>query len=258
MTVSLGDIVASLQMSLVRMNEASDSVTAARSGAETLLMATSAMELDDLSARLNELIGQLDHLTGKVGQVRTVVTELIDLTMATEASITTASTVQRPLPSSPGPERSGSLGAAFKAGVQDFGAILTPKERMIADYLAARGANVQAISPDHTVFRQSNPDTIVRRSAADPGTVTEFKTLERPTSSAVKRCILTAGGQLTGSGGGHVVIDGRAVNLDESTAREGRARAVGEARAHRKSAPAGIFVILPGDVWLDLSQEGSS
>jgi hypothetical protein len=102
-----------------------------------------------------------------------------------------------------------------------------------------------------------NPDGIVRRSPADPGTITEFKTLAEPTTSAVKRCVVNAAKQVAARGGGDVIIDGRAAGLDEATARQGYARAVGQARAHQGSLPRHVFVITPGDQLLELSQEGT-
>lgn len=89
-----------------------------------------------------------------------------------------------------------------------------------------------------------NPDLIVRRGPADHGVVTELKNLEAPTTTAVKRSITDAGGQLAPGGGGDVVIDGRAVGLTRDTAEAGWRRTVGQARKHGQPLPRSVTIVL--------------
>jgi hypothetical protein len=81
---------------------------------------------------------------------------------------------------------------------------------------------------------------LVRTGPNDPGRITEFKTLESPSSSAVKNNIVDAGHQSKEAS----VIDGRNVGLTEENARRGYARAVGQARAHGQTIPESVRIIL--------------
>lgn len=91
---------------------------------------------------------------------------------------------------------------------------------------------------------RTNPDSIVRYDAEDPGHLTEFKTLYEASTTAVKNDIIKAGKQLAQYGGGDVVIDGRNVALTEEAARHGHARAVGQARRHGQALPQRVLVLV--------------
>jgi len=90
----------------------------------------------------------------------------------------------------------------------------------------------------------TNPDSVVRRTPDDPGTITELKTLDSGSSSAVKDNIIDAGRQVEPHGGGDAVIDGRAAGLTEEEARRGFGRAVGQARVHGQTMPDRVHIIL--------------
>lgn len=135
----------------------------------------------------------------------------------------------------------GALGEAFEPGVVDPAGSMTAKERAIADWLEQNeGARVDARVPDHA-SGQKNPDTMVRTSATDPGTIVEFKTLESGSSTAVRRNLLDAAKQTTD---GVVVIDGRAAGLTEDAARQGWARAQGQATQYGQTMPSKATIIL--------------
>ena len=85
---------------------------------------------------------------------------------------------------------------------------------------------------------------MIRSGPSDHGTVTEFKTLNQMTSSAVQRSIKYAARQLRQHGSGDVFIDGRSVGLAEETARHGYQRAHGEHRQRNKAMPNRVTFIL--------------
>jgi hypothetical protein len=136
------------------------------------------------------------------------------------------------------------LGAAFRPGCHDPQGLFETKERAIAERLAEEGSSVHPRRRDDTVFRKTNPDAMVRAASGDPGTITEFKTLDQPGSNVVRRNILKAGGQLAPYGGGDAVIDGRAVGLTAEDTRRGYARAVGQAAATSQPIPTKVHAIL--------------
>jgi hypothetical protein len=139
----------------------------------------------------------------------------------------------------------GPLGADFKPGVSDPANELLAKERAIADRLAAEGEMVSQRPADHTVQHGKNPDAMVRKGPHDPGTITEFKTLDADVtnpSSAVKRDILVASKQIPE--GGALVIDGRQIDLSEADARRGYARAAGQAAQHGQGLADTVRIIL--------------
>jgi hypothetical protein len=70
---------------------------------------------------------------------------------------------------------------------------------------------------------KKNPDSMVRTSPEDPGTVTEFKTLDNASSNAVRQNILGAAKQVDQYGGGDAILDGRGVKLTDQDARRGYA-----------------------------------
>jgi hypothetical protein len=81
----------------------------------------------------------------------------------------------------------GLLGRHFRSGVHDDQTIFTPKERAVADWLAHRhrGASVHP-RRRNPVEQKEQPDAMVRTDQHDPGTITEFKTLDRASDTAVK------------------------------------------------------------------------
>ncbi|GAA4924526.1 hypothetical protein [Actinoplanes utahensis] len=144
------------------------------------------------------------------------------------------------------------LGGDFRSGVEDAEGLFVDKERAIADVLAAEGRMVHPRRRVDDVTGLSNPDAMVRAGPDDPGVVTEFKTLESASSGSVRANILTAGGQVGKHGGGDVVIDGRPSGLTEEVARQGFARAAGQARQHGSDMPEHVRVILADGTMLEL------
>lgn len=146
--------------------------------------------------------------------------------------------------SDPGLQR-GALGGAYRAGVHDPHELFEPKERAIADWLATGDRSAVHPRPrDDTTHGKKNPDAMVRTSPTDLGTVTEFKTLDQHSSTAVKNNIKDAARQLRQHGNGHTVIDGRRIGLTAETARHGYARAHGEHTKWNKPMPDRVTFIL--------------
>lgn len=143
----------------------------------------------------------------------------------------------------PGVHR-GELRDGFRPGTHDPDGHFEEKERRIADRLAEDGASVHPRERDDTVEDKKNPDSMVRNSPDDPGTVTEFKTLDNASSNAVRRNILAAAKQVDQYGGGHAVLDGRGVNLTDEDARRGYARAAGQARQLDLTMPNRVEIIM--------------
>jgi uncharacterized membrane protein YphA (DoxX/SURF4 family) len=147
------------------------------------------------------------------------------------------------------PALPGPLGKDFKPGLSNpTGRQLTKDEQAGADLLTAEGKHVQVLPEDHTVQRRKSVDFLVREGRDDPGVISELKTLRSPSSSAVQRNILEAGGQLDQYkdryGPGRAVIDGRGVGLTADDADRGFRRAVGQARDHGQPLPPSIRIIL--------------
>jgi uncharacterized membrane protein YphA (DoxX/SURF4 family) len=147
------------------------------------------------------------------------------------------------------PALPGPLGKDFEPGLSNpTGRQLTKDEQLGADLLTAEGKHVQALPEDHTVQRRKSVDFLVREGPDDPGVISELKTLHSPSSSAVQRNILDAGGQLDQYkdryGPGRAVIDGRAAGLTADDADRGFRRAVGQARDHGQPMPPSIRIIL--------------
>jgi hypothetical protein len=138
----------------------------------------------------------------------------------------------------------GPLGAAFEPGVSDPRGLFDAKERAIAERLAVEGKMVHPRMRIDDVQHLKNPDSMVRAAPDDPGTVTEFKTLESADSGAVRANILRAGKQVDYHGGGDLAIDGREVGLTEEDARRGYARAVGQSKAQGNALPVTVRVII--------------
>jgi hypothetical protein len=149
-------------------------------------------------------------------------------------------------------QHKGPLGDDFAPGVDDPRGLFEDKEKAIGDRLAQNGEMVHPRERIDGVEGLKNPDSMVRTSSADPGTVTEFKTLESGSSGSVKENILRAGKQLDPYGGGDVVIDGRGVGLTEADAQRGFGRAAGQAKAHGSAVPARVRVILGDGRIMDL------
>jgi hypothetical protein len=71
-----------------------------------------------------------------------------------------------------------------------------------------------------------NPDAVVRKTPDDAGSITEFKTMNKPTNNALKREINDASDQVGADG--DVVIDGRRVGTTVSDAERAYKRATGQ------------------------------
>jgi hypothetical protein len=85
---------------------------------------------------------------------------------------------------------------------------------------------------------------MVRTGPEDPGTVTEFKTLKRPSPNAVSKRLEDAVDQNLPHGNGHVVIDGRAAGLTETAARAGQADYVRRRQKDGKPLADQVTIIL--------------
>ena len=143
------------------------------------------------------------------------------------------------------PPNWGAQGGRFTPGVHELPGArpFQPHELPTAELLASEGKSVYARA-ELDVDGLSNPDSIVRASRGDPGTYTEFKRPTKPTDTAVKNEIMTAGSQLRQYGGGDLVVDGRTIGLDQAVAEKGLKRALGQARAHGSPLPDRIRVVL--------------
>jgi len=122
--------------------------------------------------------------------------------------------------------RKGALGPEFSPRVVDPSGAFTEKERAIADRLTQEGWRVDAREADPTVQYLKNPDAMVRKAPDDPGSITEFKTMSKPTNNALKREINDASDQVGADG--DVVIDGRRVGTTLSDAERAYKRAIGQ------------------------------
>jgi hypothetical protein len=137
----------------------------------------------------------------------------------------------------------GPMGEHFRAGVHDENRFLE-KERTVAEWLHAQDPDLSIHARKRDpADRNKNPDALIRRRPHDWGTITEFKTLETGTDSAVKSALRRANKQLRAHGNGDAVIDGRRVGLTESAARRGYTRFRGE-REGPGDMPQRITVIL--------------
>jgi hypothetical protein len=125
----------------------------------------------------------------------------------------------------------------------------------VADRLAQDGASVHPRERDDTVDDKKNPDSMVRTSPEDPGTVTEFKALESASSNGVRQNILAAAKQVDQYGGGDAILDGREVKLTDEDARRGYSRAVGQARQVNLPMPDRVMIIM-GDGSIKVFPEG--
>ena len=121
----------------------------------------------------------------------------------------------------------------------------SPKENAIADWLVAdeRSACIHPWERDPG-SQDTQPDAMVRRTAEDRGTVTEFKTLEENSHSAVQANLKRGTRQIVPHDNGDVVVDGRPVGLDEENARRGYARFVGERASRSRPLPQKVTIIL--------------
>jgi hypothetical protein len=149
----------------------------------------------------------------------------------------------------PDPALRGALGRHFTPGLSNpTGRALTKEEQAGADLLVSEGKHVHVLPEDHTVQRAKSVDFLVREDPADPGVISELKSLRSPSSSAVQRNILAAGAQLdqyaARYGPGRAIIDGRAAGLTAEDADRGFRRAVGQARDRGQPMPPSIRIIL--------------
>jgi hypothetical protein len=132
----------------------------------------------------------------------------------------------------------GALGNEFNPGVHDPNSEFQPHEKATADRLAEEGWQVDQRPADHTQQGLRNPDTMVRKSPDDPGTITELKSLDSPSNNALKRNINDAGGQ---NEGGDAVIDGRGVGTTLEDATRAYKRALGQPGG---KVPSRVHIIL--------------
>jgi hypothetical protein len=165
--------------------------------------------------------------------------------------------VERTLPegADPGNDK-GALGGDFKAGTVSDPGRFEPKETRIADRLAEDGAMVHSREPSK-VDNERNPDSMVRWSPADEGTITEFKTLESGSVGAVQRNIHEGAKQPNYHGGGDVVIDGRDVNLSADTARDGFDKAQSMHDIHGRQMPEHAHFILGDGTMLTMQKKAA-
>lgn len=120
-------------------------------------------------------------------------------------------------------------------------------ERRIADHLvAAEKAQVHYRAGHHSKPGVTNPNALVRYDSADPGRLTELRTLRVAHPRAVRDRILKTGEQVSHHGDVELVIDGRDVKLRESVAREGHTLASRQARREHRSLPLRVRLILAG------------
>jgi hypothetical protein len=139
----------------------------------------------------------------------------------------------------------GPLGDRFRPGVHDEDCHFSDKELAIADWLVSTNP-AACIHPRQRdpALDETSPDAMVRTTPDDWGTVTEFKTLDGPTSRAVKDNIRAGIRQVLPHGNGHVVVDGRPLALTEANARQGYARLVGERKSHGRPMAQQVTIIL--------------
>ena len=260
--MSVSEIAAALETSHDQLTTAGTRLADARALTDELMTACLGMGLTGKAAQVSLLLTGLDQMAADLMAVTTRSQELIAACHALSgpSAGTAPTTPARPASIGRGdtvtdPTRRGALGVRFRPGVHDPEGLFLSKERAIADRLGTDGTSVHALPADHSISGKTNPDSLVRRDPADPGTLTKFKTLSQPTDVAVKRNILHAGKQLAQHGGGDMVLDARPVGADEATILRGHARAVGEAAAHGKPIPHTIHVIMPGNQWLRFRQE---
>ncbi|MGI4895755.1 MAG: hypothetical protein ACRYF3_11650 [Janthinobacterium lividum] len=140
----------------------------------------------------------------------------------------------------------GPLGATFQVGT--FGKPFNEVEQATADAVAEHFDASVHFRPQDPLGDQ-NPDSVIRRSPDDPGTLTEFKALviRNPStnvSNAIKNNIKKGSSQLNEQGGGDLVIDGRPINLTLEEADRGWRRALGEAKIQNRVLPSHVWMIL--------------
>jgi hypothetical protein len=128
-----------------------------------------------------------------------------------------------------------ALGVDFAPGVHDPSKSFLPKEVDVAERLELEGWRIDARPEDHG-SGETNPDAMVRKDAADRGTVVEFKTLDSRANVAVRRNVNNAADQAD-----EAVIDGRKVDLGFDDALRGFRRACGQ---EGKTVPSVVHFIL--------------
>jgi hypothetical protein len=215
-------------------------LSSAASYARELLSTATAMELETLAARLAELTARLSQQVEATAALQ----QALGSALAAADALTSAARPPAPAPGRDEPRRRGSLER------------LRRKEVAIVDHLVSGGATVEILPENHSEYGVKHPDAVVTRPG-EAAVITEFKTLEKPTSSAVKGLIKSAASQVAEHGGGDVVIDARTANLDEPTARRGYARAKGEARVHGRPMPRRTYIILDDGRQVIFTEDGA-
>jgi hypothetical protein len=114
------------------------------------------------------------------------------------------------------------LEVEFAPGIHDPRGSFNPRELSIATRLAEGSWRIDAREPNHG-SGEKNPDAMVRKSRDDEGTIVEFKTPTRNSSSTIKRNICDASDQAA-----EIVVDGRDTGLTEADAWRAYRRAAGQ------------------------------
>lgn len=136
----------------------------------------------------------------------------------------------------------GPLGKDFRPGVHDPEGMLTAEERAIADFLHEHeGAQVDPRLRDDSQQGIKQPDTMIRLSPQDPGSIVEFKTLKGSSVNAVERNLAAAAEQ---SADGVVAVDGRAVGLTREMADRAWTKTLSQPGRREVSKPNLAYVIL--------------
>ena len=107
--------------------------------------------------------------------------------------------------------------------------------------------------PDRPQQHVKTADTVVRWTPEDPGSLVEFKTADKPSQSAVERCIRTGSKKFAPGEDGAVVIDGRPTALTEEMA----AKAWGTRSRAGGTLAAKVHFILHDGRWFTITADGT-
>ncbi|MDL5160144.1 hypothetical protein [Actinomycetospora termitidis] len=140
------------------------------------------------------------------------------------------------------PSSRGALGPLFRVGVHETpSASFSPAQAPTARLLESEGMSVHA---------RSGSGALMRTDAADRGLFLEMAAPEASSAAAVEAAVLESSGRLARQGGGHLVVDGRAVALDTDEAGKGLLDAVLRAQAEGLELPRSIrFVFEEGSIF---------
>ncbi|WP_444876339.1 WXG100-like domain-containing protein [Actinomycetospora aurantiaca] len=140
------------------------------------------------------------------------------------------------------PSSRGALGPLFRPGVHESpGASFSVEQAPTARLLESEGMSVHA---------RPGSGALMRTDAADRGLFLEMAAPEASSAAAVEAAVLESSGRLARQGGGHLVVDGRAVALDTDEAGKGLLDAVLRAQAEGLELPRSIrFVFEEGSIF---------